>query len=361
MAPLAIPTDEVGGQSVEGIVAGLGYGYATTSYRDNGLVAADGVDDLDDARGFFEGLNGPAGQAYLIGASEGGLASALSLERSAPGYDAGMVLCAPVGSFKRQIEYFGNFRVLMDAYFPGLVDDGSAATPWIPWGAGGDVVIAPGVQANWDAIAQAVAKAAATQPRRMAELLRVAGVAVDLADPTTVVQSALGVLWYNIFATNDAISKLGGNPFGNALTWYRGSSNDWRLNRTVQRIAADPSAVQALAPFETDGSLEVPGVGMHTTLDPVIPFSQGLSYRFETLLAGVGFAYNFLPIRSYGHCAFEAPQVLAGFSLMVLKARGFQLFAPSGIFSDGSEEATFLSAAREMGADPVVVRKRDRR
>jgi len=196
------------------------------------------------------------------------------------------------------------------------------------------------------------------QPARMAELLRVAGVAVDPYDRTTLVESALGVLWYNIFATNDIISKVGGLPYGNQLTWYRGSSNDWLLNRHVQRIRPTVSPSSALAPFETDGSIEVPAVGMHTTLDPIIPFFQGLTYRFQTLLAGTGFGYNFLPIRSYGHCAFQAPQVLAGFALMVLKAGGFQLIAPSSIFGDAGEEALFLATAREMGADPVVVNTR---
>ena len=41
--PLAIPDDAVEGQPIEQIVNGLGYGYATTSYRANGLVADQAV------------------------------------------------------------------------------------------------------------------------------------------------------------------------------------------------------------------------------------------------------------------------------------------------------------------------------
>ena len=34
-------------------------------------------------------------------------------------------------------------------------------------------------------------------------------------DGPDAIASVLGALWYNIFATNDAHDKLGGNPFGN--------------------------------------------------------------------------------------------------------------------------------------------------
>jgi len=352
--PLQLPSDDVGGQPVEYIVTGLGYGYATTSYRDNGLIADVAVDDLDDAVDFFEDHFPAPEMVYLLGGSEGGLATALSLERSVPGFDAGMILCAPAGSFRNQIAYLGNFRVLLDAYFPDVV-------PGPDWGQDGVVTIDPGLIGTFYGWAVPNLTAAATNhPARFAELLRVAGVAFDPYDPSTLVESALGVLWYNIFATNDIMAKVGGLPYGNQYTWYRGSSNDWWLNRNVQRIQPTVSPSTALAPFETDGSIQVPAVGMHTTLDPIVPFSQGLRYRFKTLLAGTGFGYNFLPVRGYGHCAFQAPQVLAGFALTVFKAGGFQLVAPSGIFADEGEEALFLATAREMGADPVVVQTRRR-
>src|SRR4051812_19152553 len=44
--PLALPDDRIGGQSASATVTELGYAFATTSYRSNGLVAADAVDDL---------------------------------------------------------------------------------------------------------------------------------------------------------------------------------------------------------------------------------------------------------------------------------------------------------------------------
>ena len=52
------------------------------------------------------------------------------------------------------------------------------------------------------------------------------------ANPSTIVNTALDALWYNVFATNDAVQKLGGNPFGNKLTL---------VFRIEQRSPAEPS------------------------------------------------------------------------------------------------------------------------
>src|SRR5919112_810542 len=40
---LAIPEEMAGGQPASSVVTGMGYAYATTSYRANGLVAPDAV------------------------------------------------------------------------------------------------------------------------------------------------------------------------------------------------------------------------------------------------------------------------------------------------------------------------------
>ncbi|HEU4699270.1 MAG TPA: hypothetical protein VFS40_08825, partial [Gemmatimonadales bacterium] len=44
--PVTIQDNVVGGVPVSATVTGLGYAFATTSYRANGLVVADGVEDL---------------------------------------------------------------------------------------------------------------------------------------------------------------------------------------------------------------------------------------------------------------------------------------------------------------------------
>jgi hypothetical protein len=49
------------------------------------------------------------------------------------------------------------------------------------------------------------------------------------------VDSIVGVLWYNVFATNDGIAELGGQPFDKRRV-YSGSADDALLNSMVERL-----------------------------------------------------------------------------------------------------------------------------
>jgi pimeloyl-ACP methyl ester carboxylesterase len=82
--PVAIPEDQLvlpDGTSVPEIVNKLGYAFATTSYRTNGLAVLQGIDDLLDLVNVFNGTHGRARRVYLVGPSEGGIVTALAVER----------------------------------------------------------------------------------------------------------------------------------------------------------------------------------------------------------------------------------------------------------------------------------------
>jgi hypothetical protein len=81
--PIAIPEGQLtlpDGTSLPDIVNGLDYAFATTSYRDNGLVVPFAVDDLLDLVSVFESQVATPGKVFIIGASEGGLITTLALE-----------------------------------------------------------------------------------------------------------------------------------------------------------------------------------------------------------------------------------------------------------------------------------------
>ena len=121
--PLEVPDDELGGLSVADIVRGLGYVYAAPSYRDNGLVAADAVTDLEQLGELVQAAHPAlaAAPAYLVGVSEGGLATALAMQNPYSPFAGGLALCGPVGSFQGQSNYFGDFRLIFDYFFPGVL------------------------------------------------------------------------------------------------------------------------------------------------------------------------------------------------------------------------------------------------
>ena len=60
-----------------------------------------------------------------------------------------------------------------------------------------------------------IATAMTNDPLSTAELFRVTGAARDPNDPNTAVETALNVLFDNIFGTNDTIATSGGIPYDN--------------------------------------------------------------------------------------------------------------------------------------------------
>jgi hypothetical protein len=292
------------GSSLPDVVQSLGFAFATTSYRQNGLAILEGADDMLELVARFGETHSTPLRTYVSAVSEGSLVAALLAERSPDVFFGVFATCGPIGSFNAQIDYVGNFRVLFDYFFPGIIP-------------GSPIAIPPTVATNWySTYVPAIIAALAANPARAVELLRVAKAPFDQANPSTIVNTALDLLWYNVFATNDAIQKLGGNPFGNKLTLYFGSTNDLRLNFRVERFTAAPAALAALRAYRTSGDLRIPLVTLHTTGDDAIPIWQELLYLLKADPSGRG-RFIPLPVARYGHCSFTTGEVLGAFLLTV--------------------------------------------
>jgi pimeloyl-ACP methyl ester carboxylesterase len=289
---------------IPALIQALGYAFATTSYRQNGLAILEGVDDIRALVARFMASRSTPTRIHVIGVSEGGLIAALLAEQSPQLFASAFSVCGPIGSFRGQLNYFVDFRVLFDYFFPGLIP-------------GSPIDIPSYVIANWESqYAPAVAAAVRADPDRSRELVRVARAAYDPANAATIPNTILNVLWYNVFATNDAIRKLGGNPFENRWKWYFGSRNDLRLNLQVRRFTASAAAREAVRAYETTGNPSIPLVTLHTTLDEVVPFWHQLLFlaRVEPVSRG-----RFIPVPAfrYGHCNLTPTEVIASFLLAV--------------------------------------------
>lgn len=300
LAHLTLPD----GTSLPDFVQTLGYAFATTSYRVNGLAVLDGVEDVQQLVAAFPQVSGrAAGHAYLVGVSEGGAVAALAAERSTGVFSGALALCGPYGDFRRQVDYVGDFRVVFDYFFPGILP-------------GSPVEIPEEAMANWPALSQAAAAAVAARPDAAAELLAVVGApSAAVGSAAETVQAAL---WYNIFASNDARAKLGGNPYDNRSRAYAGSRDDPALNASVARFGADGVALAALEAYQTTGSAPIPLVLMHTTSDPVVPYAQATLYAGKATAAGS--RVTLMPVERYGHCAFTSGELLFGFAVVVGQA-----------------------------------------
>jgi pimeloyl-ACP methyl ester carboxylesterase len=308
-APLALPDDHIEGQSISQVVNSLGYGYATTSYRANGLVADEAVEDVaqlvDEVRHRF---TPDPSRTFLVGVSEGGLVAALAAERHPDLFDGALAACGPVGNFAAQIDYLGDFRVLFDYFFPDVIP-------------GGPVDVPDSVRAQWSSVfAPRVTAALAADDQATLELLTVAGGPHDAADLQFAGATALDILFYDVFALPDARQRLGGQPYDNIGRVYQGSSDDGALNAGVARVAADAVARTGLDAFETSGALTIPVSTLHTSRDPSIPVSQESAYAAKVAAQGATSLLTQQSVDRYGHCAFTGAEVLQAFGSLTAPA-----------------------------------------
>ena len=163
------------------------------------------------------------------------------------------------------------------------------------------------------------------------------------------------LLWYNVFATNDAIYRLGGKPYSNRWKWYAGSNNDWRLNRKISRYRADACALDKIEQdFQTSGDLEVPIVMLHTTSDQIVPYWHEPLYRFKIFANGSGLLHTNIPIVRYGHCEFEMQDILVGLAVLVLKVALQDLLVPESLLPAADSQTEFLQQAQKYGAKPKL-------
>lgn len=308
--PVALPDDVVGGLSISGTLTGLGYAFATTSYRANGLVAPEATEDLAELDATVRRLYRPdPGRSVIVGFSEGGLVSTLSVERYPELFDGALAGCGPIGDFQSQLNYIGNFRVVFDYLFPGVIP-------------GTAVEIPETVRATWDSrYVPAIVISLAANVGAALELIHITGAPVAGNDLRSVAETTVGILWYDVFGFADARARLGGQPFDNSTRVYTGSSNDAALNAGVQRHSADPAAVAGLARFQTSGNIQVPLATLHTTGDPIVPFSQSELYGEKVSQAGKASLLVHQTIDRHGHCAFEGPEVLSVFTALMERVR----------------------------------------
>jgi pimeloyl-ACP methyl ester carboxylesterase len=336
---LVVPPDQlsVGGVSLPATFNQLGYGFAASSYSKDGLAIIQG---FEDTRDLVQSILRPKldpHRIYLIGASEGGLVTALSAEQLPHVYNGAGAACGPIGSFQDQINYLGDFRVVFDYFFPGVLPP----TP---------VNIPTEVMTDWATVYEPkIIAALAANPAAAAQLISVMQAPVT-SDPASVAETVLAALWYNVFATNDATATLGGQPFDNRKRVYTGSANDALLNLKVSRFTESHAAREAVAEhYETSGRLNMPEVTLHTTGDPVIPYWQETLYTLKTVTAGTFLERTNLPVAAYGHCNFSAADLLAAFGILVLRDTGTNLHSDLQSALPEAHRADFSAAAERVG------------
>jgi len=311
--PVSIPEEQlcIGGMCLNEIANNLGNGFITNSYSKTGLAIEQGAADILDLVSVYTAKKGKPNKVFLVGASEGGIITALNLERHPDVFSAGMAVCGPIGNFPMQINYFGDARATFEYFYPGIIPgDPFNPEPWLVanWGDFYSLFVRP------------IVMAPQTRPL-LEQWMRVASLPYDPANfEATIEQSVRDVLRYSVVNLADAAATLGGFPYDNTAKWYSGSNDDYALNMNVRRVSADAAALHAMATrYETTGNLGRPLVTMHTSNDQQVPALHQLFYMVKTSNAG-NLLSRHLPVLvdRYGHCNFTADELVQAFTFMIL-------------------------------------------
>jgi pimeloyl-ACP methyl ester carboxylesterase len=342
--PVSIPEDQLclNGFCLTDLVTSLGFGFATNSYSKTGLAVLQGKDDVLDLVKIFSAQKGKPTKVYLVGASEGGLITALSLEQSPQVFSAGVAACGPIGDFPLQINYFGDARVTFEYFFPGLIP-GSVFEP------------DPYVVANFSDFYETSIKPVVFDPANRHQLdqwVAAAKLPYDAGDYlTTVGQSVNDVLRYSVVNLKDGAQTLGGSPFENRSRWYTGSDNDVLLNIFVPRSAADPAALNTMrASYNTTGVLARPLITLHTLRDQQVPYVHERLYNLKTLFGGSFLSKHLnIPIDRYEHCNFTEDEALFSFAVMLLYDGVLDSVSGTAAAMTPAQQLAFETRARAAG------------
>ena len=128
-------------------------------------------------------------------------------------FDGGFSLCGPVGDFREQVNYFGDFNVVFNYFFPGIL-------PITPKGLKpdqlNDLIAQWGTDDNPGPLQAQVIAALEANPNATRQLLSVTKASFVEEDPSTIGATVLGLLRYSVYATNDAITQTSnGMPYDN--------------------------------------------------------------------------------------------------------------------------------------------------
>ncbi len=271
-------------------------GYSTTGWALDQALA-----ETESLRKYFVRKHGQPRETIVVGGSMGGLLTAITLERNAKPYVAGLDLCGSVGptyeSFTRRFAA----RAAFDSYFPGLLP------PLVPAASTGYPAPAPETD---------------TTRRRIAEALRdrpAAALAMRNLMELHTDEDVVHMISYISFVIADVQHKAGGNPFDNRNYLYTGTNpnsttEDNKLNDAVRRYASDPVARPYLiAHYTPNGRLSKPMLALHTTYDPLIPGTTLALYGHIVEQAGFGDHYIQQYVHRDGHCTMSAEEVGTAF------------------------------------------------
>jgi len=178
----------------------------------------------------------------------------------------------------------------------------------------GDVLHVPDMEYSASSpIVKAIVAAILANPQRAVALAAVDQVKVPYTTPSQLLLSIVRAIGYNIRGTNDLLARSGGqSPFGNlGLSYTRLGVPDPFLNAGVGRFAAQAGGIAYLnSYYQTRGSLAIPLLTLHTTMDPDVPFFHEAALAKIVAAARTSKWLAQQSVQRYGHCNVTPAEVI---------------------------------------------------
>jgi pimeloyl-ACP methyl ester carboxylesterase len=271
-----------------------GFAVAASAYRYQGYALPRGVDDTESLRKYFIKQYGVPDSVFMTGQSMGGGVALAIMENFGEDYEGALAMCPLSSRPYLQTRKEFDMHVLFDAIFPGVMTPLSNIM---------DIYsdFKPTGFTEMGARIEGIRKAIAKDTLKAAELARQFN--LKIADIPFSLFFSEGVL-------RDVVVKSGGNPYDNTNTIYSGFSNDWEINKKVERFKATAGTDNIFEKYDRTGNIGKPVILMHTIYDQLIPPQFG-EVNFENMVHQKGNDL-YLTVKlcnGQGHCAFTSEQI----------------------------------------------------
>jgi hypothetical protein len=302
-----------------------GFAAAASSFRPDaiglsGWQVRDAAEDTENLRRRFVELVGRPHKTYIVGASEGGLITAETIERFARNeegrrnYDGAMPLCGPVAG--GDANWCGGFdlRTVYQYYCQNLPRPGEMQYPLYLGLAPGNTLRPQDVAARVNECTGVLQPAATRTPQQARNLANILGV-------EKIPESFLIIdMEFVTFGLQEVtlVRVDGLSPVTNLGVKYSGSSDDAALNAGVYRAGFNREAIEWLnRAYNPTGDVEIPTITMHTIGDGLVIVENEHEYREEFAEERDQRKLFQLYTNAGGHCEFSNSELAAAFEALV--------------------------------------------
>ena len=323
---LTPPTPLGAGDLGVGLLAlSQGFAAAASSFRPDaagfsGWQVRDGAEDVESLRQRFVQLVGRPQKTYIVGASEGGLITAETIERFARdeegrlNYDGALPLCGPVAG--GDANWCGGFdlRTVYQYYCQNLPLASEMQYPLYFGLSPINTLSAADVAARVNACTGVLQPAATRTPQQARNLANILGVEKipESFLITDMEFATFGLQELTLVRTN------GLSPVTNLGVAYKGSNDDAALNAGVFRAGFNPDAIAWVnSAYNPTGDIEIPTITMHTIGDGLVIVENEHEYREEFIEEGDRGKLFQLYTNAGGHCEFSNSELAAVFEALV--------------------------------------------